>query len=298
MVEPTRKLYLNGEFIPEHKACIPVLDRGFLFGDSIYEVIPAYGGRPFRWEHHLRRMQHSLDAIKLANPLTDEQWLAIFRRLTTQLPGQDQKLYLQITRGVMPTRAHRHTDDLTPTVLVMTEPMTPRDQATALRGIKAITLEDIRWQRCDIKATTLLANVLARQQAAEQGADEAILVRDGHALEGSASNLFIVSHGLVITPPKDGHILPGITRDLTLELAAEAGVPFAEAVISEAELASADEIWVTSSSREIMPVTELNGAKVGDGVPGPLWQRLDAQFEAYKARMRLYALEEEEGTND
>ncbi len=293
MADSNRKLYLNGEFVPEHTACIPVLDRGFLFGDSIYEVIPAYGGRPFRWEHHLRRMQHSLDAIHITNPLRDDEWLAIFDRLTAQLPGQDQKLYLQITRGVMPARNHLHTDDLMPTVLVMSEAMKPRNQATVLRGIKAITLEDIRWQRCDIKATTLLANILARQQAAEQGADEAILVRDGHALEGSASNLFMVSHGLVITPPKDSHILPGITRDLTLELAAEAGVPFAEAVISEEELAEADEIWVTSSSREIMPVTELNGRPVGSGTPGPLWQRLDAQFDAYKARLRLHALEED-----
>lgn len=291
MAEATLKLYLNGELIPEDRACIPVLDRGFLFGDSIYEVIPAYGGRPFRWEHHLRRMQHSLDAIRVPNPMSDEQWLDIFKQLTAQLPGQDQKLYLQITRGVMPSRAHQPVDDLTPTVLVMTGPMKSRDQATALRGISAITLEDLRWQRCDIKANTLLANVLARQQAADQNADEAILIRDGQAQEGSASNLFMVSHGLVITPPKDSHILPGITRDLTLELAAEAGVPFAEAVISEEELASADEIWITSSTREIMPVTELNGTKVGAGTPGPLWQRLDAQFEAYKARMRLYALE-------
>lgn len=285
------QLYLNGEFVPEDQACVPVLDRGFLFGDSIYEVIPAYGGRPFRWEHHLQRMAHSLRAIGLSNPLSDEQWEAILKQLTAQLPGQDQQLYLQITRGVMSKRDHQPGAQTTPTVLAMTGALKPRDPAIAEKGVSAITLPDLRWQRCDIKATTLLANVLARQEATARGADEAILIRDEQAREGSASNLFIVRHGLLITPPKDGRILPGITRDLVLELAAEAGIPYAEAAISNEELGQAEEVLLTSSTREIMPVTRLDDQTVGDGRPGPIWQRLDTQFDAYKARMRLHARE-------
>jgi len=279
--------YLNGEYLSRDQACVPITDRGLLFGDSVYEVVPAYGGRPFRVNHHLRRLDRSLAAIRMQNPLSHEQWLEVLERLAQQLPGQDQSIYLQVTRGAYPVRNHVIPDEVTPNVLAFTSANPPRDSAKAQRGIKVITLEDIRWHRCDIKATTLLANVLARAQASEEGADEAILIRDGEAMEGTASNLFIVSHGLLITPPDSAELLPGITRDLVLELAREAEVPYAQAAISAADLETADEIWLTSSTREIAAVVELNGHPVGDGRPGELWYRMDGLFQACKERLRL-----------
>jgi D-alanine transaminase len=278
--------YLNGEYLPRRQACLPVTDRGLLFGDSVYEVVPAYGAIPFRVPHHLRRLDRSLAAIGMQNPLGHAQWREVFERLASQLPGQDQSIYLQVTRGAYPVRNHVIPDRVVPNVLAFTSPNPARDHEKARRGIKVITLDDIRWHRCDIKATTLLANVLARAQASAEGADEAILIRDGTAMEGTASNLFIVSNGLVITPPDSAELLPGITRDLVLELARESGVPHAQAEIGVAELEAADEIWLTSSTREIAAVVELNGRAVGTGAPGELWHRMDALFQACKARLR------------
>lgn len=279
--------YLNGEYLPRSRACLPVTDRGLLFGDSVYEVVPAYGGIPFRVAHHLQRLDRSLAAIRMTNPLDHDQWRAVFERLVRQLPGQDQSIYLQVTRGAYPVRNHVIPERVAPNVFAFTSANPPRNAEQAGRGIRAITLDDIRWHRCDIKATTLLANVLARAQATEEGADEAILVRDGAAMEGTASNLFIVSHGLLITPPDSAELLPGITRDLVLELARESGVPYAQAMIGTGELEAADEIWLTSSTREIAAVVELNGRPVGDGMPGELWRRMDALFQACKERLRL-----------
>jgi D-alanine transaminase len=278
--------YLNGEYLPRNQARLPVTDRGLLFGDSVYEVVPAYGSRPFRVEHHLQRLDRSLAAIRMDNPLSHEEWRLVFDRLSEQLPGQDQSIYLQVTRGAYPQRNHVIPAKIEPNVLAFTSPNPPRDTEKAQRGISAITLEDIRWHRCDIKATALLANVLARAQATEEGADEAILIRDGAAMEGTASNLFVVSNGLLITPPDSEELLPGITRDLVLELAQEAGVPFAQAAIDAADLETADEIWLTSSTREVSAVVELNGRPVGSGRPGELWQRMDALFQACKERLR------------
>ena len=283
------KVYLNGRFVPRDQACVPITDRGFLFGDSVYEVIPAYGGAPLRLEQHLERLDRSLAAIHMNNPLSHEAWGKVLGELLAQLPGQDQQVYIQITRGAPPEREHAIPEGIAPTVLATTRALPARNPEVAQQGIHAITLDDIRWHRCDIKATTLLANVLAYNQAREEGADEAILVRDGLALEGTASNLFVVSHGLLITPPTDNCILPGITRDLVLELAAEEGVPYAEASIAVGDLEEAEEIWLTSSTREIRPVTSLNGKPVGNGQPGPLWRRMDLALDAYKARLRLLA---------
>lgn len=281
--------YLNGEFLPRGEARLPITDRGLLFGDSVYEVVPAYGGRPFRVSHHLQRLDRSLAAIRMHNPLSHEEWRVIFDRLARQLPGQDQSIYLQVTRGAYPKRNHVIPTAIKPNVLAFTSPNPPRDTEKAQRGIRVITLDDIRWNRCDIKATTLLANVLARAQASEEGADEAILMRDGAAMEGTASNLFVVSHGLLITPPDSDELLPGITRDLVLELASDAGIPFAQAAIGAVDLDSADEIWLTSSTREVAAVVELNGHPVGNGQPGELWYRMDALFQACKERLRLGA---------
>ncbi|MCB1788964.1 MAG: D-amino acid aminotransferase [Gammaproteobacteria bacterium] len=280
-------VYLNGEYLPRERACLPLTDRGLLFGDSVYEVVPAYGGRPFRVNQHLARLDRSLAAIRMQNPLSHDEWRTVFERLTAPVQGQDQSIYLQVTRGAYPVRNHVIPAQVDANVFAFCMPIPPRDPAVAARGIRAITLDDIRWHRCDIKATTLLANVLARAQASDEGADEAILVRDGQVMEGTASNLFIVSNGLLITPPDSPELLPGITRDLVLELAQEAGVPHAHATIGMAELESAEEVWVTSSTREIAAVVELNGRRVGDGVPGEMWHRMDALYQACKERLRL-----------
>jgi D-alanine transaminase len=239
----------------------------------------------------LARLDQSLAAIHMVNPLTHEEWQQVLSELTAQLPGQDQQIYIQITRGAPEEREHAIPAGLKPTVLATTRELKTPQPEQAAKGITAITLDDIRWHRCDIKSTNLLANVLAYTQAKTEGVDEAILVRDGQVLEGAASNLFMVSHGLLITPPTGDCILPGITRDLVLELAGENGIPYAEAAIGTDELSQADEVWLTSSTREVRAVTQLNGKPIGDGRPGPLWHRMRQLFEAYKERLRLHARE-------
>jgi len=280
------KVYLNGEYVDLQAACLPITDRGLLFGDSVYEVVPVYGGRLFRPIQHIERLDRSLAAIRMTNPLDHQAWLAILQQLADQGPDADQQIYLQVTRGAYSVRMHAIPDKVEANVFAFTYLMPDPTPALANREISAITLDDIRWQRCNIKATNLLPNVLAHSQARDEGADEAILVRDGKAIEGTASNLFIVSNGLIITPPQSDHLLPGITRDLVLELARNNGVPYAEANIGTKELENADEVWLTSSTREIMPVVKLNGRPVGDGAAGPHWQRFDALYVACKQHLR------------
>ena len=284
-----KKVYLNGQYVDADQACVPVTDRGLLFGDSVYEVIPAFAGVPFRAEQHLARLQRSLDAIRLPNPHSSQEWHDILSRLCSECPGSDHSIYLQITRGSYTKRTHKIPEGVTPTVIAFATPIAERDPSIALDGIKAITLPDIRWHHCDLKTTNLLANVLAQAEAADQGATDAILVRDGQALEGTASSLFIVLNGLLITPPDSDQLLPGVTRDLVLELAQDAKIPFAQATISEDDLKQASEIWLTSSTREIAPVVELNGEPVGDGKPGEHWRYMDQLYQAAKERIRLAA---------
>lgn len=280
MVSVTPQVYLNGQFMPLSEAKVPVLDRGFLFGDGVYEVIPVYGGRPLRLTEHLRRLDASLAGIRMLPPLTDAEWRDVFERLISG--PADQQIYLQVTRGVAAKRDHAFPHEAKPTVFAMCTPIAPipRD------GIKAVTTQDIRWDRCNIKAITLLANVLLRQEAVDSGAGEAILIRDDRVLEGAASNIFIVQGGGVITPPKGNEILPGITRDLVLELARDLGIPAEERHFTPAELRAADEIWMTSSTREILAVIELDGCAISGGRPGPLWKTLQAAYQAYKERFR------------
>ncbi len=280
------KVYLNGEFIPLTEAKVSVMDRGFLFGDSIYEVIPAYSGRLFRLQHHLHRLENSLHAIHMENPLSHGEWEELLAILVLQYAGKDQSVYLQVTRGAAPSRDHTIPEGLIPTIFAISTPFPAVDPQIYTRGISAITLDDIRWHYCNIKATTLLPNVLLRQEAKERGAMEAILVRDGLAIEGAASNLFIVDDGQIITPPKSEHLLPGVTRDLVLELAAEADLPYCEMPIKAEQLDSADEIWLTSSTREIMPVTHLDDRPINNGKPGELWQKIFNHFQAYKDELR------------
>ena len=279
-------VYLNGRFLPPGQAMVPVLDRGFLFGDGVYEVIPAYGGRLFRLEEHLARLEDSLAAVRIRNPHDRAGWAALLTRLVADNGGGDQSVYLQVTRGADSKRDHAFPKGIAPTVFAMSTPMAPLPPGMAERGIAAITRDDYRWARCDIKAITLLANVLLRQEAVDAGAYETILLRDGHAIEGAASNLFIVEDGVILTPPKGPLLLPGITRDLVLELAAAHGQSAREAAIGEAQLRAADEIWLTSSTREIMPVTLLDGAPVNGGKPGPVWARMLAHYQAFKQGLR------------
>jgi D-alanine transaminase len=284
MSEQTTNIYLNGQFMPLAEATIPVLDRGFLFGDSVYEVIPAYGGNLFRLEQHLQRLEGSLEAIRMRNPLPFKQWRNIMEQLLEQRPNQDQSIYLQVTRGATTGRDHAIPEGLEPTVFIMASPIPEVDPKLATEGIKAVSLDDIRWHRCNIKATALLANVLLKQRAADEQADEAILIRNGRATEGSASNLFMIRDNLLITPPKSRFLLPGITRDLVLELARDNGINSEEREIDTTELESADEIWLTSSTKEIMPVTSLDGRAVGSGRPGPLFHQLSRLYSAMKER--------------
>jgi len=284
-------VYLNGKFIPIEDALIPVTDRGFLFGDGVYEVIPAYGGRLFRLSHHLQRLQNSLDGIRLDNPHSDGEWKAILDTLlehNRELAGvsNDQSVYLQVTRGSAAQRDHSFPENVIPTVFASSNPIIDPDPAVTEQGVAAITLDDIRWQYCDIKAVTLLANVLLRQQAVDRNAMEALLIRNGLVIEGSASNVFVVEAGNILTPAKGPQMLPGITRDLVLELAQQHGLPCQETDISEDRLRVADEIWMTSSTREIIPVTVLDGKAVGQESPGPVWKTMIEFYRTYKESVR------------
>lgn len=279
-------VYLNGEYLPISQAQISVLDRGFLFGDGVYEVIPAYGRQLLRLDEHLRRLQNSLDGIRLANPLPDQQWREILQHLLNDNKSEDQYVYLHISRGVAEKRDHLFPERVIPTVFVMVSPMLPVSREQLAEGIAAVTLDDIRWHACHIKATALLANTLLRQQAEDEGAAEAILIRDGYATEGAASNLFLVKDGVLKTPPVSPLLLPGITRDLVLELAQNNGIRTDECDVSEQDLITADEIWLTSSTKEIRPVVQLNGQPVGNGHFGPIWDKMITIYQAYKAHLR------------
>ncbi|CAK0774765.1 D-alanine aminotransferase [Gammaproteobacteria bacterium] len=276
--------FLNGKFLPLSEAQVPVLDRGFLFGDGVYEVIPAYGGRLFRISEHLKRLETSLSAIRCANPYSWEQWTDLLQDLVTQNGAGDLSVYLQITRGVGPNRDHAFPENSKPTVFAMATPLASLEKYQ--KGVSAILVEDIRWARCDVKSITLLANILLRQQAIDVGAFEAILVRDEQVIEGAASNVFIVREGMLITPPKGSMLLPGITRDLVLELASEYGMSAREAPISVQELRTAEEVWLTSSTREIVPVIALDGNTAGNGKPGLWHKRMVLLYQGFKSQAR------------
>lgn len=278
-------VFLNGEFVTPEAASISPLDRGFIFGDGVYEVIPVFNGRLFRLANHLRRLDNSLAAVGLANPLTAAQWRDVLQRLIDDQGGGDQSVYLQVTRGVAP-RDHAFPENTVPTVFAYSQQASYGPTTVPTQGVAVITTEDIRWQRCDIKSTALLAAVLLRQRAVEQGGVEAILVRDGIVTEGAASNVFIVQHDEVITPPEGPMILPGITRHVVLELAAVNDIPHAERDITKRELMTATEVWITSSSQEIKPVTRIDGEPVGKGTPGPLFARVYAIYQEYKRALR------------
>ena len=275
-------VYLNGEYLALADAKISVMDRGFLFGDGVYEVIPAYAGRLFRLEDHLERLDNSLKSIRLRNPHSHEQWRTLLTVLLKK--DLDQSIYLQITRGVAPKRDHAFPQNVTPTVFAMVSGITPHSDPD--NGVKAISLEDSRWKLCDTKAITLLANVLLRQEAVDNGCTEAILFKDGYLTEGAASNVFAVIDGVLMTPPKSPAILPGITRDIILEIARKNSIPCGEQAISKTDMKKASEIWITSSTREIIPIVELDGEIIGSGKPGPVWNTLYKLFQEHKQSLR------------
>ncbi|GBF29273.1 D-alanine aminotransferase [bacterium MnTg03] len=277
------KLYLNGNYTAVKKAKISVFDRGFMFGDGVYEVIPVYSGKLFRSEGHLARLQYSLDAIDIPNPLTTLQWIEIFSTLIEHnFPSVDSVIYLQITRGTMEKRDHAWPPDMQPNVLVTCTEQVYAKQDSATAGAKAVTLDDTRWSDCHIKTINLLANALLHQEARNQGANEAILIREGFAIEGSQSNLFIVRDDIVITPPKSRHMLGGITREIVLELCQQNKIICSEKNISEDDLHQANEIWLSSATREILPIVTLNQHAVGNGRPGVVWQQIIQLYHEYK----------------
>jgi len=281
-------VYLNGQLLPLEAANISVMDRGFLFGDGIYEVIPVFGGRCFRLDEHLDRLDYSLRETRIPQPHTRAQWLDIFSGLIDALQREqaapDQMIYLQITRGPAPLREHRFPADMKPTVFAFSKALPPPNQQLP-PAIACITCEDIRWSRCDIKSISLLANVLMTQDAMDAGGREAILIRDDQVLEGASSNVFIVLDGVLHTAPKDHRILAGITRDLIVDLCAEHGEKIRQQTVAAADLQRASEIWITSSTREMLPVTMLNGAPVGNGEIGPVFARLWQWYLGFRQRM-------------
>lgn len=276
-------VYLNGQFLPLATAGISPLDRGFLYGDGVYEIIPVYSRHAFRIDQHLLRLQATLDGIQLANPMTVDGWKQVIFKLIEQAPWTDQSIYLQVTRGTDNKRDHAFPPtSVPPSVFAFSGPLVTPNAELRAHGVSAITVRDQRWARCDLKVLSLLANVLARQQAVTAGCAEALLVRDGFVKEGAASNIFIVKDGLLLAPPKTQLMLPGITYDVILELAIAHGQRLEVREIHEKELHAADEVWMTSSTKEILAITRLDGAPVGNGRPGPLAEQMWHWYQEFK----------------
>ncbi|MFZ2540744.1 MAG: D-amino acid aminotransferase [Gallionella sp.] len=276
-------IYLNGQYMPIEEAKISVLDRGFIFGDGVYEVIPVYSGKAFRLGSHLLRLQHSLNGIKLANPHSEAEWTTIIRTLIEKNAAQDQYLYLHITRGVAKRDHAFPNPPVKPTVFMMSNPLLTPPAALLQSGVGAVTAPDNRWLRCDIKAIALLPNVLLRQMAIDAGCAETILIRDNKFMtEGSASNIFVVKNGKLLAPPKDNLMLPGITYDVVLEIATANHIPHEVRRIAAAEVFDADELLLTSSTKEVLAITTLDGKPVGTGKPGEMFAKLHQLYQDFK----------------
>jgi D-alanine transaminase len=274
-------VYLNGVFLPIGDAKISVLDRGFIFGDGVYEYIPVYRRQPFRLPQHLARLQYSLDGIRLANPHADAQWMSIIGELIARQPFDDQGVYLQVTRGVA-KRDHVFPTRVPATVFMMSNPLGVPSTAQVEQGVAVVTAEDNRWHRCDLKTISLVGNVLMRQLAADADAIETVMFRDGYLTEASASNVLAVIGGTIVAPPKDNLILPGITYGAVHEFAREAALPFEIRPVPRAEALGADEMWLASSTKEVLAVTRIDGRPFAGGVPGPMFRKMRALFQAHK----------------
>ena len=276
--------HFNGQLLPLDQIHISPLDRGFIFGDGIYEVIPVYGGVALRACEHFERLQRSMDEIRLRNPHSVDEWIALTARLLEHHPG-NQSVYIQVTRGAPKNRDHVIPKDLAPTVFMMCYPLASPSHEQVENGVACVTARDFRWEKCQIKSTSLLGNVLARQISADAGATETILLRDGMVTEASASNVFVVKNGVVAAPPRDNLILLGITYDLLVRLAEQGSVRLEIRPITEGELRAADEVWLTSSTKEVLAVTTLDGKPVGTGKPGAIFRRMHALYQEHKATL-------------
>ena len=274
-------VYLNGKFLPLEEAKISVLDRGFIYGDGVYELIPVYKRRPFRLPQHLARLQHSLDGIRLANPHSEADWTSIVSEVIARQPFEDQGVYFQVTRGVA-KRDHTFPQGVAPTVFMMSNPLATPTAEQVEKGVAVVTADDNRWQRCDLKTISLVGNVLMRQFAADAGAVETVMFRDGNLTEASASNVLVVIRDVIVAPPKDNLILPGITYGAVYEFAREAGMPFEMRPVSRAEAHVADEMWLSSSTKEVIAVTTMDGRPFATGVPGPVFRRMYELFQKHK----------------
>ena len=292
MTQHLTPIYLNGEWLPPGEARVSVMDRGFLFGDGVYEVIPVYSRRPFRLDEHLARLQQSLDGIQLSNPHSLEHWRTIVVTLANKAAWEDQSICIQVTRGPMEVRNHAFPALVTPTVMIMAEPLTTPPVALRTSGIATVSAADIRWLRCDLKTTSLLANCLLRQYAVTHGCVETVLFRDGFLTEGAASSILVVKDGVLLAPIKNHLMLPGITYDVVLELAVTHKLPCVVRDITEEETRNADELWMASSTKEVLPIATLDGNRIGrtdnspvgaDGTPSfPVYSRMIAWYQSYK----------------
>ena len=288
---PALPCYLNGEYTALPDARISVMDRGFIFGDGIYEVVPAYGGRPFRFAEHMARLDRSLAELRMRNPLTRPQWLEIATKLIADLSAftgaaaenSDQLVYIQITRGVA-LRDHVMPTDITPTVFAMASVMKPPSAKDRAQGVACVTADDFRWQKAHIKTTSLLGAVFARQISADAGAAETVMFRDGFLSEAAASNVWVVKGGVVMGPPRDHLVLEGIRYSLIEQLCRDASVPFELRRVTRAEVLAADELMLSSATKEVLPVTTLDGRPVGNGRPGPICALLHAGYQAAKLK--------------
>jgi D-alanine transaminase len=281
--------HFNGRLMPIDDIRISPLDRGFVFGDGVYEVIPVYNGAPLHAREHFERLQRSMDEIQLRNPYTVDQWLGFTRELLAHHPG-NQSVYIQVTRGAPQKRDHVIPKDLVPTVFMMCYPLASPSKDAVEKGVACVTARDFRWEKCHVKSTSLLGNVLARQISAEAGATETILLRDGRLTEASASNVFVVKSGVVLASPQDHLILLGITYQLLEKLAAQGHLKLEVRPVSEAELRGADEVWLSSSTKEVLAVTTIDGKPVGEGKPGPLFRKMHALYQDYKTRLAKSAV--------
>jgi D-alanine transaminase len=281
-------VYLNGLFLPISEAKVSVLDRGFIYGDGVYELVPVYGREPYRLRQHLARLQRSLDGIRLANPHRDGEWEAIIRELISRQPFDDQGVYFQVTRGAA-KRDHAFPKDTPPTVFMMSNPLPIPSREQVEGGVAVVTADDERWLHCDLKTISLLGNVLARQVAVDHGAVETVLFRNGYLTEASASNVLVVRNGSIVAPPKDNLILPGITYDATWELAREGGLPIEIRPVTRSEALAADEMWLSSSTKEVLAVTRLDGKPFAGGKPGPVYREMYRLFQASKPKARIAA---------
>jgi D-alanine transaminase len=285
MAEPLPLCYLNGTYLPLSEARISPLDRGFLYADGVYEVMPVYGGRPFRFAAHGERLARSLAAISMEDPHSRDEWRAILGTLIERNGGGDQYVYWQVTRGAQLGRTHAPLPHIPRTVFAFCAPLPPNGADVLERGVSCVTATDTRWARCDIKSTALLANVLLRQLSVDAAAAETILLRDGELTEASASAVHVVLGGEVLMPPNSRRILPGTTRGAVEEMAARLAVHCRVLPVTEAQLRAAEEVWISAATREVQPVTSIDGHAVGTGRPGPLWRRVYEELQRYKREL-------------